>query len=701
MTMDAPCSYTTTTSSGVRPPRTYSHVQTLPTPTHTERTHKIPPKSTPLPSYSFMGDRPGGPGGRNPSGRGSSRSGTPQPPSNDASRVGLLAQIANAPCPVKDVKSAHTYLTDKSCITSKDDLDPQKLIDILLAASIVKGVPNEVIAAIRAVAFIIQDTSRATEPQALYDQLESKMMGSMQTLTDTLAASFSVKLEETRKFMDALVIAQADATLKISQAVEKCVTLSSTMSSTTDTLTRVAASTPAPPQGPRSWADVASAPAAHTTAAQHPYDRSEPPELTRFRQRLLLRARMIMIEPSSLIDLPAADIRDKANSWLEEIDQAVDEETKPKTVIKAAIPQPRGGLLLELDSVESANRFRYYITTNQDLAEKFGPEAAISKQTHKLIFRFIPCDGDFNPSDPNHIREVEERAGIEPFSIKSMTWCRPENKRAPNQSFANASVIVNSARAGNQLLHGDLYICDKRITIQKDVRHPVLCNKCQQYGHIRRDCTNDTRCVICSGPHDVSSCNDREKPCCVSCGPTSHHTTNATHCPDLQRRRDDLRRRFPEDTMPFFPIYDDSTTWVQAPAAAPAMPPQPEYNRPPRQEYHQNNNQRRAAPGGANELFYRQQSLHEVNERARIASAHQMVNAPYYTPDHTPNHFRPPPAPNARRAPTPVLPSQPRDDSIDREIMDTETLTTGRHRNGLPPKPPATYEDSLPQTVSP
>ncbi|KZP05443.1 hypothetical protein FIBSPDRAFT_967267 [Athelia psychrophila] len=168
-----------------------------------------------------------------------------------------------------------------------------------------------------------------------------------------------------------------------------------------------------------------------------------------------------------------------ANEWLKEIDDSSQDEVKPSTIIKAATTQPRGSLLLESDTVDSATRFRSYIATRQDLKE-ISPDATISEQPHKLVLRFIPCNGNFDPTNSNHLCEFENYNNLEAHSIASMAWCHPIEKCAANQAFATATALVTCPRVGNRVLQESIYIGDKHNSIRKDERQPLLCNKCQQ-----------------------------------------------------------------------------------------------------------------------------------------------------------------------------------------------------------------------------
>lgn len=44
----------------------------------------------------------------------------------------------------------------------------------------------------------------------------------------------------------------------------------------------------------------------------------------------------------------------------------------------------------------------------------------------------------------------------------------------------------------------------------------LRCYKCQSFGHISKDCTKETVCYICSGPHNSATCNETNYQC-INC----------------------------------------------------------------------------------------------------------------------------------------------------------------------------------------
>ena len=69
----------------------------------------------------------------------------------------LMQMFSTNSGPVKDSKSAKAYLSSKSCFLQEEGLTPLKLSKILFPALLAKGIPSEVQAVVKAVAFAIVD----------------------------------------------------------------------------------------------------------------------------------------------------------------------------------------------------------------------------------------------------------------------------------------------------------------------------------------------------------------------------------------------------------------------------------------------------------------------------------------------------------------------------------------------------------------
>ena len=70
-----------------------------------------------------------------------------------------------------------------------------------------------------------------------------------------------------------------------------------------------------------------------------------------------------------------------------------------------------------------------------------------------------------------------------------------------------------------------------RVTDYKQPIRPQQCFKCQQFGHMSRDCNNSDKCRKCAGNHRSSDCQNREIKC-ANCNGT--HRSSDLICPELQ-----------------------------------------------------------------------------------------------------------------------------------------------------------------------
>ena len=195
-----------------------------------------------------------------------------------------------------------------------------------------------------------------------------------------------------------------------------------------------------------------------------------------------------------------------------------------------------------------------------------------------MIFRFVPCNGTFDPSDNAHLRNIERDNDLPTNSILTASWCKRPDKRSPNQSTATLKVACSSPDLANRFLTGQIRVDDHLVDVRKDIRIPIRCVKCQGYGHIQDSCISIDRCANCASEfHKADTCD--RPPSCVSCSPDSRHPSTSPTCLAFLSKCDALDQRLPENAMPYFPS-GESWTW----AMAPSNPPPPETPLPPPQQ---------------------------------------------------------------------------------------------------------------------
>ena len=240
---------------------------------------------------------------------------------------------------------------------------------------------------------------------------------------------------------------------------------------------------------------------------------------------------------------------------------------------------------------------------NPLLLNEINQKAEIHPRVYLVIFRFVPCNRGFDPSDDDHLHSIERDNDLPAHSISAVSWCKCLDKCSPNQAMATLKVACTNPDTANRLLTGRIRVVNHLVTVQKDIRIPIRYVKCQGYGHIQDSCIGVDKCANCTSEFHRSDASDRP-PACVSYGPGSQHPSTSLACPVFLKKCNALDECFPENSMPYFPP-NNSWTW----AAAPTNPPPLEFPLPPPQQA--NPRQRSLRPA--------HQTSHFGNERPQQA----------------------------------------------------------------------------------
>jgi len=126
-------------------------------------------------------------------------------------------------------------------------------------------------------------------------------------------------------------------------------------------------------------------------------------------------------------------LRDVVNKCLNDLDLDIQEfmleddgAIKPATTIYGIQYFERGAFLLNMDSPKSANRLKTYAIKPGStlITTTFNKSASFKPKGYNLIFKFVPCTGDFDPSDKAHLASIETNNNIKPGSILSVSWIK-------------------------------------------------------------------------------------------------------------------------------------------------------------------------------------------------------------------------------------------------------------------------------------
>lgn len=85
-------------------------------------------------------------------------------------------------------------------------------------------------------------------------------------------------------------------------------------------------------------------------------------------------------------------------------------------------------ILVEFDTQESKSCFIKLCNDKPGLLTKLSPNAQIRLQKYPVIFKFVSCNGIFDPTIKQHLKDLEEENNLTPNSIMSAEWCKKPEK---------------------------------------------------------------------------------------------------------------------------------------------------------------------------------------------------------------------------------------------------------------------------------
>ncbi|KAG6912378.1 hypothetical protein DXG01_015047, partial [Tephrocybe rancida] len=241
-------------------------------------------------------------------------------------------------------------------------------------------------------AFLFEDDINDSISDALVEAITSKVALRLDDTVDHLSKAAD--------FFAATDTSQAQTTVTLGEISSQL----STVTTSLDTITSKLSSTvlsppslPAPP--PPSWASIASA---FPSLPPSTFNPNASPQQTNLQQCLLRSSRTILIDVNAE-DAPAdrsptgtANILKNLNKALSDIDAAESTFSSSQdgiapppacTIVKGLTSLKNGAFLLELDSDDSASRFRKYANDPlwELLSKQFGNSATIKEKPHCLI----------------------------------------------------------------------------------------------------------------------------------------------------------------------------------------------------------------------------------------------------------------------------------------------------------------------------
>ena len=264
------------------------------------------------------------------------------------------------------------------------------------------------------------------------------------------------------------------------------------------------------------------------------------------------RARQILVgfsptEENPSLNTSLLELKDKANKV---IDQMSDPFRPDDTRIENVTRTRDGSLLLLLNAKEAADWLKEPDIEDK-FVDKFANGACFRDRSYQVLLRWVPIT--FDPTNREHLREIEEVNTFQSHTIQSMRWIKPTTRRRAGQTRAHAILTIRSADDANRAIKDGLEICGVRTKAERSKREPLQCLKCRKWEHKAQACEalEDT-CGTCGGNHRTGDCTNKSSLYCVSCKSNAHASWDRT-CPEFIRRCAIYDERHPENNMVYFP----------------------------------------------------------------------------------------------------------------------------------------------------
>ncbi|KAH6907725.1 hypothetical protein BKA70DRAFT_1104274 [Coprinopsis sp. MPI-PUGE-AT-0042] len=214
-----------------------------------------------------------------------------------------------------------------------------------------------------------------------------------------------------------------------------------------------------------------------------------------------------------------------------------------------------GEALVEMESEEGAEWLREEMkndSTRKDLG------AEVKGRKWQIMVKFVPITFD----ETEGLAEMLEENAIDPKDVQQARWMKRKERRGPGQSVAHLALTVTNEDTLNYILAKGLIIHQEWKQAEKMKQEPIRCFRCQGFGHIGKNCGEETEtCGTCGDQtHETKDCTNTGKKFCKPCNKEGHCSWDRL-CPTFVRKCKEYDERHPENAMPFAPTAEP-WTWA-------------------------------------------------------------------------------------------------------------------------------------------
>jgi Zinc knuckle len=212
---------------------------------------------------------------------------------------------------------------------------------------------------------------------------------------------------------------------------------------------------------------------------------------------------------------------------------------KPQEATKqiiAARRLPSGDLLFST----LTEKARIELEKSNDWLQAITPSAEIRKTTFPLFVHGVRVKGVNTSDQKQAIKELyEENTLLHPdLEIARVAW--PLRIIKENKTYSSLILETSSPETANKIIarglihEGEIKTCVRYLSEGRVTR----CFNCQKYGHIARNCKEETKCAECAENHATDKCTkgSGEKRKCAICD--GNHKAGSPYCSVERKERE-------------------------------------------------------------------------------------------------------------------------------------------------------------------
>lgn len=271
---------------------------------------------------------------------------------------------------VKDAKSAKAYLASKGWFLQEEQLNLTKFSRILLTTLLIKNIPPEAQAVVKAVAYAIEDAAS----DSFSESIVSKS-------TLALSSSLSSSILPNTNLLSALAKDHTDTLVAVKDIVQQSTDCLRKLEALHDKANSAVAAAPSSSVNP-TWAQIAASPASTPPTFPTPSSLNKMKTLQRI--ALATRRLLVIIDPTDPLFPKAGQTPDPAQRFKEKLDSILikhplDTGDPPK--IKACTTLEGRGYLLEAADPSHIK----FISNHPDILTETSPSAHVKKPSFPIM----------------------------------------------------------------------------------------------------------------------------------------------------------------------------------------------------------------------------------------------------------------------------------------------------------------------------